>query len=112
MSYKKTVEYFWNRLKEKGYITKTSFSGWYCVPDETFLTEHQITESNGIKVSTESGHPVEWFSEENYVFRMAEFKEPIRNWLDNNNVIAPSLFRNHLRMFLDQGKIFMACLTI
>ena len=58
------------------------------MPDETFLTEHQITESNGIKVSTESGHPVEWFSEENYVFRMAEFTEPIRNWLDNKNVIV------------------------
>ena len=101
---KKTVTCFWNRLKEKENIYKTSFSGWYCIPDETFLTEHQIIEVDGQKVSSESGHPVEWCCEENYVFKMNKFKDQIRNWLDNQNIIAPSVFRNHLRMFLDQGK--------
>ena len=100
---KKTVEYFWNDLKEKGHIHKTSFSGWYCIPDETFLTEHQVTEVEGQKLSLESGHPVEWCCEENYVFKMEQFKEPIKNWLDKNNTITPSVFRNHLQMFLDQG---------
>ena len=100
---KKTVEHFWNNLKEKGHIRKTSFSGWYCIPDETFLTEHQVSEVDGQKISLESGHPVEWCCEENYVFNMEQFKEPIRKWLDENDIIKPSVFRNHLQMFLDQG---------
>ena len=59
---------------------------------------------DGQKISLESGHPVEWCCEENYVFNMEQFKEPIRNWLDENDIIKPSVFRGHLQMFLDQGK--------
>lgn len=95
---------FWKRLKDEGYIHKTSFSGWYCVQDETFLTDRQIVEDSGKKLSLESGHPVEWCHEENYIFKMGQFKEPIKEWLDKNNVISPSMYRNHLQMFLDQGK--------
>ena len=100
---KKTVASFWSLLKDKGFIHKTAYSGWYCVQDETFLTETQIVEDSGKKLSAESGHPVEWTQEENYVFKMGQFKDPIRNWLDDNSIIRPSIFRNHLKMFLDQG---------
>jgi len=34
------------------------------------------------KVSKESGHPVEWTTEDNYVFRLSEFSQPLTEWLD------------------------------
>ena len=51
----------------------------------------------------ESGHHVEWCEEENYIFKIDQFKDSIRTWLDHNDIISPPIFRNHLQMFLDQG---------
>jgi len=34
------------------------------------------------KVSKESGHPVEWTVEDNYLFRLSEFSQPLTDWLD------------------------------
>ena len=76
---KRAVTSFWNSLKENGHIRKTSYGGWYCVQDETFLTERQIVEDTGKKLSTESGHPVEWCEEENYVFKMETFHRILKH---------------------------------
>ena len=104
--HKKSVSQFWKQLRDNGHIEKALFTGWYCLQDETFLTERQIVEDagSGKKSSSESGHPVEWCQEENYVFKLEPFRERIRLWLDQNNVISPPIFRNHLQMFLDQGE--------
>ena len=40
--HKKTVQAVWQKLKEKGYVYKGSYDGWYCVPEETFFTETQV----------------------------------------------------------------------
>ena len=37
-------------------------------------------------VSLESGHPVEWAKEENYMFKLNPFKERIEKWLTDNKV--------------------------
>ena len=36
---------FQSRLYDRGHIYKDSYSGWYCVSDETFLADDQITHS-------------------------------------------------------------------
>lgn len=56
------------------------------------------------KISLESGHPVEWAAEENYIFQLEPFKDRIRDWLDQNAVIKPKVFRNHLQMFLSDDE--------
>ena len=70
------VEHVWKELKSKGLLQKKTYQSWYCVQDESFLTEHQIDLSK--KISLESGHPVEWAEEENYVFQLDSFREQIR----------------------------------
>lgn len=66
------------------------YEGWYCVSDEAFLTDDQIKEVKDpksgqmIKVSIESGHKVEWVVEENYKFKLSQFKEPLLKWLREN----------------------------
>ena len=35
------------------------------------------------ELSKESGHPVEWIKEDNYMFKLSEFRIPLLEWLDN-----------------------------
>jgi len=75
-------------LAEKGYIYKGKYEGWYCTADETYVSEDKTTVillPNGQqqRVSLESNRPVEWSSEENYMFRLSQFKNDLNNWLLN-----------------------------
>jgi len=33
------------------------------------------------QVSTETGHPVVWLTEDNYKFRLSHYQQPILDWL-------------------------------
>ena len=49
----------------------------------------------------ESGHPVIWLSEENYMFRLSSFQEKLLDWLDNNpDVISPPSRYNEVKSFI------------
>lgn len=67
-----------------GHIYKSHYEGWYCVADEAFVPESQVTEKNDpgkTKISTESGHPVEWSSEENYMFKLNSMMSDVLHWI-------------------------------
>lgn len=78
--HKDAVWKMWNTLKAQNAIYKDKYEGWYCVPDETFLTESQLTVVNGEKVSLESGHRVQWAEEENYLFKLSEYQDDVIYW--------------------------------
>ena len=87
-------------MNSKGYIYKNSYSGWYSVNDECFLNDEDIEEKtdnkgNRIKVSKESGHVVEYTSESNYMFRLSEFKQKLRDYL-SKNIIIPKSYQENL----------------
>ncbi|KAI1214649.1 tRNA synthetases class I (M)-domain-containing protein [Annulohypoxylon truncatum] len=79
--HKEAVEFFWNRLKESGYIYETVHEGWYCVSDETYYPENMIEKrispltGKGYMASVETGNMVEWQEEHNYHFRLTAFKD-------------------------------------
>ena len=86
-----------------GFIYKSSYEGWYCTSDETFVTESQVVlTDNKVKVSTESGNPVEWSSEDNYIFRLNKFQELLLKWIDKKSV-KPSVFSDILRSEINKG---------
>ncbi|PRP84707.1 methionyl-tRNA synthetase [Planoprotostelium fungivorum] len=119
--HRKTVEHMWKKLKENGYIYMDKHEGWYCVSDETFLPEHNTKEvtstrfpcnltmeqmddgkGNKYRISTESGHRVEWVTEENYRFRLSKFKDTITEYMDQNpDWITPSIRSNEVRRYLE-----------
>uniref|UniRef100_A0A336KJ67 Methionine--tRNA ligase, mitochondrial n=1 Tax=Culicoides sonorensis TaxID=179676 RepID=A0A336KJ67_CULSO len=95
--HKNSVQHFWKSLSDKGLIYTTNYSGWYCVSDETFLADNQLKElPNGDKVSEESGHPVEWTEELNYMFRMSQFQEDVIKWAESENRIKPQKYQKIL----------------
>ena len=75
--------HFQNELLEKGLIYKGTHTGWYSVRDECFYTESQVSRvqssssSEVSVVATETGSPVEWVEEENYMFRLSAFRETL-----------------------------------
>lgn len=78
--HKLAVWKIWEVLKSQNAIYKDNYSGWYCVQDETFLTESQLKTVNGEKFSIESGHPVEWTVEENYMFKLSDYQDDVIYW--------------------------------
>ncbi|CAH0556090.1 unnamed protein product [Brassicogethes aeneus] len=99
--HKETVNKFWDALKKNNLIYRAAYEGWYCVSDECFLTESQLKEStvDGRKVivSGESGHPVEWTQEQNYIFKLGSFRDDLLYWLKQNDfIIRPQKFQKIL----------------
>lgn len=92
--HKKCVHYFWNKLQP--HIIKGKYSGWYCTADETFLSQDQIELVNDIRVSKESGRPVEWAEEDNYTFDLRPFKLELQKWLSKPDRIKPKVFHEIL----------------
>ncbi|XP_072524357.1 methionine--tRNA ligase, mitochondrial [Salminus brasiliensis] len=96
--HRRAVEHFWNVLLNNGFLYKGSYEGWYSTPDESFLMPTQVTDSTDslgreIKVSTESGHKVEWMKEDNYLFRLSDFRTKLQHWLKSNpKAIQPEKF--------------------
>lgn len=84
------VKHLWSKLVEKGHIYKGSHEGWYAISDEAFYTSLQvrevIDEKTGEKymASIETGTRVEWSKEENYKFKMSDFREELIDWLEND----------------------------
>ncbi len=101
----RSVEHFWNALKSKDYIYLGSYSGWYCVSDEMFLSETEILNAadkngNEIKVSKISGHTVEWSEEENFMFKLSALKSDLLHWLKDERRVEPSKFHKILTSWI------------
>ncbi|XP_069851835.1 methionine--tRNA ligase, mitochondrial [Dipodomys merriami] len=102
------VRHFWGELRSRGLLRKGLYEGWYCASDECFLPEAKVTRQPGpsgepVPVSVESGHPVSWTKEENYIFRLSQFREPLRQWLRGDpHAIAPEPFRRAVLQWLEE----------
>ncbi|XP_066523482.1 methionine--tRNA ligase, mitochondrial [Hoplias malabaricus] len=105
--HRRAVEHFWKVLVNNGFIYKGSYEGWYSTPDESFLTPTQVTEATDsvgreIKVSTESGHQVEWMKEDNYLFRLSDFRTELQHWLKGNpKAVRPEKFHHMVLQSLE-----------
>ena len=104
----KTVQGLMQILYDRGEIEKRGYSGWYCVPDERFWTEKDITEGN----CPECGRPVEQIHEENYFFLMSKYQERLMHYIeDNAGYILPETRRNEVLGFLRNNTLGDLCIS-
>ena len=113
-------------LSNKGYIDKGKYEGWYCTADEAFVPEDLTTvvklpDGREQRVSTESNRPVEWFSEENYLFKLSKCREQLLQWMNSGKfslisfhcttynyivllgpVVQPTRYYNLLKSWLEE----------
>ena len=96
----RAAQAMWTRVKERGYIYKGKYEGWYCTVDEVFVPETQLVEGR----CPTCGSKVEKVSEESYFFKLSAFQDRLReHYAQHPDFVTPSYRRNEIVSFLEGG---------
>ena len=79
----------WKKLED--HIYKAKYEGWYCTGCERFVPEKECAETDGI--CPDHQKPYEKLSEENYYFRISDFKDQIKKAIENDELLILPEFR-------------------
>lgn len=95
------VQKIFKKLYDQGDIYKSSYTGHYCTPCESFWLERQLKDG----CCPDCGRPVEMVEEESYFFRLSKYADRlIRHIRDNPSFIQPVSRTNEmLQNFLLPG---------
>jgi methionyl-tRNA synthetase len=97
----RAAQEIWRRVRDRGYLYKASYEGWYCTVDELFVPETQLTAD---KRCPTCGNAVERLSEESYFFRLSQFQEPLLDlYRTNPEFLTPEIRRNEMTAFVSAG---------
>ena len=72
------VQQVFHKLLKNGDIYKGEYSGWYCVPCESFWNESELTEDmEGRKLCPDCGRVVDVLKEESYFFKLSKYEKKL-----------------------------------
>ncbi|MDR2956751.1 MAG: methionine--tRNA ligase [Coriobacteriales bacterium] len=112
------VMQLFSRLYESGAIYMDTYRGHYCVPDETFFTDEQLSDfaavrmNEGLSAVDETGaplcpdcvRPLIYMEEENLFFRLSDYTQPLLDFYEQNpGFIQPDFRRNEVISFVRGG---------
>ena len=98
--HERRVQEIWKRLADHIYMEK--YEGWYCTGCERFITEKEYAENNG--VCPDHQKPYEKLEEENYYFRISDFKERIREAIESGKMeILPEFRKKEILRLLEDS---------
>ncbi len=83
----KAAQKLWTLAEEKGDIYKKSYTGLYCVGCEAFLKESELDESG--HCPHHLGKQLEEVEEENYFFKLSNYKDALREYLNKKEAVIP-----------------------
>jgi methionyl-tRNA synthetase len=90
----------WRRVRDRGFLYKAAYEGWYCTVDELFVPEAQLVDGR----CPTCGNPVERLSEESYFFKLSAFQEPLlEHYRTHPEFITPDIRRNEMTAFVAAG---------
>ena len=102
-----TVQQFWQKLYDKGYLYKGAYEGWYCVHEETYYAESDLEKNeDGHLVCPDCKRPVQLMAsgEENWFFKLSEFQQPLLDfYAAHPDFIMPETRRNEIVSFVSRG---------
>ena len=94
------VQYIWQKLQP--YIYKSSYEGWYCQGCESFVTDKEAADNNGI--CPDHNQPYQRLSEENYYLRTSAFTEKIREAIETGRMeIVPEFRKKEFLELIKDG---------
>ncbi|OGI67388.1 methionine--tRNA ligase [Candidatus Nomurabacteria bacterium RIFCSPLOWO2_01_FULL_41_12] len=91
---------FWHLCDKKGDIYKKVYRGLYCVGCEKFITEKDLMEGRCALHPTKVPEIVE---EENYFFRLGNYKKQLLEYLSSEKAIIPQWRRKEAIDFVKDG---------
>lgn len=99
--HKKNAAELFQKLYDKGEIYKSTYSGNYCTPCESFWTDAQLEDGN----CPDCGRPVHKHEEESYFFRLSKYTDRLLALYEENpDFIRPESRKNEMiNNFLAQG---------
>lgn len=85
----KRCQEIWQKLTS--HIYKAKYEGWYCAGCERFVTDKEYAENQG--VCPDHQKPYEKLQEENYYFRLADFKDKVKDAIEKDEMLILPEFR-------------------
>ena len=96
----KVAQDFMEKLKSSDDIYLSSYEGWYCIHDESFLLSSQLKD----QCCPDCNRPVEWVKEENYFFRLSKYADRVLSHIEENpEFVQPESRRNEVVSFIRGG---------
>ena len=95
------------QLWSAGEIYEAEYEGWYCVPEERFWTEKDLSEGK----CPSCGREVRRLTEKNYFFRMSKYQDWLIDYIKTHpRFILPESRRNEILGFLS-GTLGDLCIS-
>ena len=95
--HQKRCQEIWLKLKDHIYLAK--YGGWYCTGCERFVTDKEYAENNGI--CPDHQKPYERREEENYYWRISDFRDQIREAIETDKMkILPDFRKKEMLALL------------
>lgn len=94
------VQDFWDRCVAKGDIYKKPYKGLYCVGCEKFITEKDLV--NGA-CPNHPGQQPEEIEEENYFFKLTNYKDQLLEMLSDETNVLPDWRRKEAIQFVEDA---------
>ncbi|MFH0840325.1 MAG: methionine--tRNA ligase [Candidatus Omnitrophota bacterium] len=106
--HEEAVKYILEALNKKGDIYKKKYEGYFCTPCETFWTNFQVSEG----VCPDCKRPVEKIEEDNYFFKISQYKDWLKDYINANpDFIKPISRRNEIMGLLSNEELIDLCIS-
>jgi len=102
--HEKGVQKIFQKLMDKGDIYKGVYEGWYCISDETFLSDDVPLEEEGCKICPDCGKKAHVVSEDCYFFKLSAYQKSLLDFYQKNpTFVRPQSRMNEVVSFVSQG---------
>lgn len=100
--HRRTVQAVWQKLLDNGDIYKGTYSGWYCVGCEEFVTEGHARDNNNFCPAHQQ--PYQKLEEENYFFKLASYTDRVKKAIEDDEYrVVPEARKNEILSTLGSG---------
>jgi methionyl-tRNA synthetase len=104
--HRRAVEQFFRAVRENGDIYEGQYEGWYCVNCETYFSDDEAKEVDGVRScpNIPQHPPLKRVSETNYFFALSKYGQRLLDYYQTHpEFLQPESRRNEVVAFVEQG---------